>query len=86
MWDAPKDVKVNPQVLPYHFTDYALAADGSVQSDNPDWYWEVSFPENFTPVPNWTAVAIVDQNSAIWQYGISGVSHLHSPSEHTVDG
>ena len=43
-WDVPRDVKVNPAVIPYHFEDYAKAADGSLTSDVPDWYWEVFFP------------------------------------------
>ena len=82
----PRDVKVNPAVIPYHFEDYAKAADGSVASDVPDWYWEVFFPENFTPVPDFAAQVVIDQNAVIQQYGITAISHFHSPSEHTVDG
>ena len=82
----PKDVKVNPSVIPYHFEDYAKAADGSQTSDVPNWYWEVFFPGQFTPVPDYAAQVVIDQNGAIQQYGITAISHFHSPSEHTVDG
>ena len=84
--DAPKDVKVNPSLFPYSFTNYAAAADGSVKGNNPDWYWEVFFPEQFTPVPDYAAQVVIDQNNVIQQYGITAITHFHSPSEHTVDG
>ena len=86
VWDAPKDVKVNPEAIPYTMANYAAAADGSVYVDDPAWYWELFFPANITPVNHWAAQVVIDQNAVIQQYGITAVSHFHSPSEHTVDG
>ena len=67
-------------------SDYAAASDGSVQVNNPAWYWEVFFLGNMTPINQFAAQVVIDQNAVIQQYGITAVSHFHSPSEHTVDG